>query len=989
MGNTKGKNLKEYFGKKQFLNLEVGHDNLLGTFTVMRVASPSQDLFLLKVLDPRIYDEYTDIQEAVRKLNQEHPQVSSFYFVEENQQNSEVYDLAFEYGEPLNTFIYEESQLWIFVEQIVEGMIFLESLGYHYPTLSKQYIIQTGRNNVKILNPYSFSDFMKEILQIYLNPQNPISSRRSYFMMQISRNIKEMGVLIATLVSNCNEYQLKSDTSYANKVIDAISIKFSKTLVSLMRQLIHNQNQLKNFSDIKQLINKLKSQLADESSTANNFGNNQTVSDTGASSQGFQTQGQRAQLSQTQNQQAKVESGQFQKPQTTIKPDNIYSNQAQISERKLKIFEDLPAVGSKLYSGTTNIEFNQSLIVNQENISSKKSIPRSTTVVNPDFNSVPTKNTPSPSPSLYQSQPQFNSNQNQQPWTNISSQFLQVQLIPQQQQIPESQSNNLNSQTGIKNVQINFQSLQTSLTSSQLASLLQTKQTQNNNETDNFCRQSRTKFTPQTMSRTLSSPNPLMVNLNLRENPQRLINVTVPVEGQSFPVPKLEPRTSNPQNIANEQRKSTKIDEKVEEFAENFRNFENEIPNLSPSRKYSNNSEPIIHPNEKPQFLFVNSNETQNVNINSYIQGIESGITNSPMTDTGAGFFKNNDFFNMQDTNKPVSDMASQPFYFKNNFKHYKNALPEIVVDVSTNFDQDKIPITINQRNEIQENRQLPEIPEFKNEVPTFNEKNSLPEKTLSVPLNPQQTGTNTKQDQKQLSQPQNYIQSNQIQPQISPRKKVIVKLHIKWLPNEERHQKIVEYDDKSTEEIQMSEEEKTKYITGPKPLISQLNRSPQPFTVPLNQSQPLQQTQPVFDENPIKGSNVLAYNIPGEFSIENSTINSGVFQSCLHFSLMPQGSENSILLFRSKPLQGNPRFFDAAMVVNKRAGISPSMYHNVDQCNVTGGVFPKKETSMNELNVIKKQEYSKQVSMDTLPRIEKLAIPTVLATNARFIKRL
>lgn len=987
MGNTKGKNLKEYFSRKQFLNLEVGHDNLLGTFTVMRVASPSQDLFLLKVLDPRIYDEYTDIQEAVRKLNQEHPQVSSFYFVEENQQNPEVYDLAFEYGEPLNTFIYEETQLWMFVEQIVEGMIFLESLGYHYPTLSKQYIIQTGRNNVKILNPYSFSDFMKEILQIYLNPQNPISNRRSYFMMQISRNIKELGVLIATLVSNCNEYQLKGDASYANKVIDAISNKFSKSLVSLMRQLIHNQNQLKSFSDIKQLINKLKSQLVDESSTVNNFGNNQTVSDTGASSQGFQTQGQRAQLPQTQNQQTKVESGQFQKPQTTIKPDNIYSNQGQTSERKLKIFEDLPAIGSKLYSGTPNIEFNQSLIVNQENISSQKSIPRSTTVVNPNFNSVPTQNTPSPSPSLYPSQPQFNSNQNQQSLTNISVQFPQAQLFPQQQ-IPESQSNTLNSQTGINKVQINIQSLQTSLTSSQLASLPQTKQTQNNNETDHFGQQSLAKFTPQTVSRTPNSPNPLMLNLNLRESQQRLINVTASIEGQSFAVPELEHRTSNPQNIANEQQKPTKIDEKVEEIVENFRNFENEMPNLSPSRKYSNNSEPIIHPNEKPQFLFVNSNETQNVNINSYIQAIESGITNSPMTDAGAGFYKNNDFFNMQDTKKQVSDVDSQLFYFKNNIDHNKNATPEIVLDVLTNFDQDKKLITINQRNEIQENRQFPEISEFKNEVPTINEKNSLSEKTLSVPLNPQQTGTNTRQDQKQLSPPQNYIQSNQVQPQIPPRQKLIVKLHIKWLPNEERHQKIVEYDDKSTEEIQMSEEEKTKYITGPKPLIPQLNRSPQPLTVPLNQSQPPQQTQPVFDENPIKGSNVLTYNIPGEFSIENSTINSGVFQNCLHFSLMPQGSENCILLFRSKPLQGNPRFFDAAMVVNKRAGISPSMYHNVDQGNFTGGVFLKKETSMNELNVIKKEEYSKPVSMDTLPRMEKQAIPTVLATNARFIKR-
>ena len=339
MGNTKGKKIREDYLRQNFQISEIKHDNLLGSYTLIQLFCEGTDpCVMIKVLDPRIYDEYTDIQEAIRKLNQEHPQISCFYFVEENRQNPEIYDVAFEFGESMNTFIYDEGHLWRYIEQVNEGMIYLESQGFHYPTISKQYLLLKKGNNIKLVNPYVFSDFMKEILQIYLNPQNPVSNRHSYFMMQISRIIKELGIMIATLVSNCNEYQLKTDQLYSNKVIDAVGAKFSKHLVNLMKSLIFNQGQLKSFMDVKNLTGKLKSQFASETITLNS---NPQIDQLRESS----TFSQNKRLSQTQ-QQPQTFNSQIIGQTDSLSANNIQNLSksevlGQNQDRKLRIFDRL------------------------------------------------------------------------------------------------------------------------------------------------------------------------------------------------------------------------------------------------------------------------------------------------------------------------------------------------------------------------------------------------------------------------------------------------------------------------------------------------------------------------------------------------------------------------------------------------------------------------------------------------------------------------
>ena len=240
-----------------------------------------------------------------------------------------------------------------------------------------------------------------------------------------------------------------------------------------------------------------------------------------------------------------------------------------------------------------------------------------------------------------------------------------------------------------------------------------------------------------------------------------------------------------------------------------------------------------------------------------------------------------------------------------------------------------------------------------------------------------------------------------------------ITKMHIKWLPSENRHQKLVEYEDKTVEEIPFSEEEKVKFvIRSPSTQVVQQNKNPQPISTSLMIQQPIQPlpTNPVVSQLPLslqppnmgqsmtqqelmaqKASHVANYNIPHEIPSEQINISTTMFQNCLHFTLLPQGAENSILLFRSKPLQPNPRFTEFSGIINKRDYLLPSMYHNVEPINSIPVEKPAKyEPTMADLKVIKKEEYLvKPMSLDNFSKYEKQAIPTVLASNARIIKRI
>lgn len=1009
MGNSKGKQIKDFYSRLMYQNVEVGHDNLLGSFSVIKILGPNSEIFVLKVLDPRIYDEYTDIQEAVRKLNQEHPQISSFYFVQENKQNNEIYDLAFEYGEPMNTFVHEESILWLYIDQIIDGMIFLESQGYHYPTLSKQYIILTSKNNVKILNPYVFSDFMKEILQIYLNPQNPISNRRAYFLMQISRNIRELGIVVATLVSNCNEYQLKTDPAYVQKVIEAISSKFSKNLVIFLKTLISNQNQIKNFSELKSFVLKLKNQQSVDFNTSQTLLVNSLVTDPNASSN-FQNKSSSSPIGKQGTPLMNEQKTTQIKPEFQTLPGINTGNvqkvdqQNPLQERKLKIFEDYPAPRQS-----------NNPLINEQNPTLKDST----------FEAQVQKKIPT-----IQSQQPFLTNQN--PQNLIDSQLQATSFIVPVRNIPPNfQTVPSNSQLNVSNQNPGNNTLPTNM-------YLGGNELKNNSNP--------LIDTQKSYQRTSSAPvYPENQQINAQDDPPyaRSFTQTAPQErlGQL-----INEKDAKVQNFGSKTRNEEMFhDPNYHEEGQKI-NLNDNIPSPGLNRRNSLNSEPIIHQNDKPNFLFVNSPEHQTVSLNSYLQQKDSGISNDGMknvisnNNAGFGFFEIENLTVSPQKRLENENQKQKDCFFQNEIQTQKPSSQEnIKQSIPTSSENEQKFIRLGQNLPNDKNNNNSEFKGFELQPvkqEQIDQKSAVSNNIIPTDAKNKQPEIQSTPSQQTANPTLNVQPINQ-----SPisKQKLIAKVFIKWLSAEGRYQKIVEYEDKTTEEIPITDEEMAKFTnvqkpqTNPTPLIQPQSNLPQTNQISGNQQIPLPQNIQPFNfqtpkivpqdvqqqvirnpQNPVptvnqqfqtqlkvnppyvpleniadKNSNVLTYNIPNGFNGESFMVNSNTFQNCLHFSLLPQGAENSILLFRSKPIFPANKFAECAAIVNRRDMLCPSMYHNVDNMiSQNPGFNCQKETSLTNLNFIKKEEYSKPISMENLPRGDRQAIPTVLSNNARVIKK-
>lgn len=1049
MGNSRSNYFKDLFTRQQLQMLEVGNDNLLGSFNIVRLFSQPPVNGLLKVLDLRVYDEYTDITEAIRKLNQEHPQMSSLLFVCENKQNPELYNLAFEYGEPLNTYIYEEPLLWSYIEQVVEGLLFLEGQGYHYPALSKQYVLLTGKGTVKLLSPYAFSDFMREILQIYLNPQNPMSNRKSHFLMNIHRNIKELGITVATLVSNCNEYQLKTDPNYVNKVIDAIGTKFSKGLVGLIRALIQNNGQLKSIGEVKQLVYRMKT------APPGDLGAPGMPPASSSSGQGLATTPMPKQptnqpgIYAMNSPQAGIQ-GQAAPPKPD--PNSGFKNPGNpmgpgmpgqpLDDRKPKIFED--KLGNKLTNSRVVGDFgqNQSGVYQNDPNGLKKLAPQpgmplqgqsnlfesQTNQVPPQFNQPPPSTGMPPQnltqSGLQQSIPNLQPQNQPQIQNLVDSQLAQSGLQQNWQGQPQGQAK-LSSQNQVRatyppqNPALANVPPQKPVLAPQMPSpgpqpisqpvpqpvpqqaLQQPPQPMPQQMPPQVQPPIQNGMPPQTLVQP-PQPQPPQIQPQPQPQPQVQPNSAPqiqipPNQGQPQPNVQAPPQQQMGQPWQN-QTPQKQAPQMPEERTDRVRSMPQPPSNFDPNmiqRKTSLNAEPIIHSYDKPNFMFVNSPDPMNVDINSFFKRRES--LGGGLTEEEDGFRSNNFF----DLDEPFEQTMGA------NKLQPKQLTPE------TKLPEQPAIAQIDP----QTGRPFPG-PISMPKQPVQDQSKDQPQQMFE-PVDQRQTVPGPQlQVQPQISpqSPIATIQQQPPQPQIPERQKMITKMHIKWLPEEKRHQKIVEYDDKTSEEIPFTDEERTKFISGPAPVQTVAPPKPQtsmqsqpqfpgqvqsqpPGAPHFSQAKPVQPSAPAFQQ-PVqqardtigKASHVISYNIPGEMSAGPDTfmVTSQVMQSCAHLCLFPEGSSNSVLLFRSKPLNLNNRFNDAAQVVNRRDPLAPSIYHNVEQPTPlqNSALFSKREGSMTEPFHIKKDDYHKPVSMENLPRVDKPSMPTVLSTNARLIKK-
>lgn len=255
MGNTKSQKLKDSFLKGKYMVKESRKDQLLGMYTVLQFNGFESDLYIQKVLNPAEYDEYADINEFIKKLSTNSKNICEFHFVEYSSTNQELFDLVFEFGTLLKLPFATERQLWALVDNVIEAMLFLEENVMHYPFLHKNYIVETSRSGYKLINPYCFPDYLKEVLQVYMNPMTSVTNRKSYSQTQIRRNIREFGVMIITMVQSHSVQRLLKEPNYWQEVLVNLRSKISNDLENLIAYILQaGPNSPKSFADIKNWI---------------------------------------------------------------------------------------------------------------------------------------------------------------------------------------------------------------------------------------------------------------------------------------------------------------------------------------------------------------------------------------------------------------------------------------------------------------------------------------------------------------------------------------------------------------------------------------------------------------------------------------------------------------------------------------------------------------------------------------------------------------
>ena len=259
MGNTKSQKLKENYVKNKYKMLESRSDQLLGKYKVLRFSGFGNETYIQKILNPSEYDEYADINEFIKKLSNSSKHICEFHFVEYNTKNQELFDLIFEFGVFLNLPLKKEKYIWMLIDNVVEAMIFLEENMLHYPFLHKNYIIQRDTKEFKLINPYCFPDYLKEVLQIYMNPMNPVSNRKIYSQTQIRRNIKEFGVMIITIIKNLSIQKLLKEPNFWREAVKGMQNEISQELGSFIHFVLDGGvNAPVSFLTIKEELNKYR-----------------------------------------------------------------------------------------------------------------------------------------------------------------------------------------------------------------------------------------------------------------------------------------------------------------------------------------------------------------------------------------------------------------------------------------------------------------------------------------------------------------------------------------------------------------------------------------------------------------------------------------------------------------------------------------------------------------------------------------------------------
>ena len=218
--------------------------------------------------NPNIYEQYFEVAKFLKTMAESPEHVCKFLFCENNSKQNSL-DTVFEYGYSINKFKMNERQFWFYLNDLLDSLILLELQGFHFPEINKHSFI-ISNDKIKLINPFCYKDFLKDVLGIYMNPMKGVAARTAFRKNKIRENCKQFGIVFLAFLMNCNEENTSIDFN-KNKL--ELTEKFGLQVVEGLFHLASANQEIYSFQNIKKVLwGKKEQKLINEHKPINNLG---------------------------------------------------------------------------------------------------------------------------------------------------------------------------------------------------------------------------------------------------------------------------------------------------------------------------------------------------------------------------------------------------------------------------------------------------------------------------------------------------------------------------------------------------------------------------------------------------------------------------------------------------------------------------------------------------------------------------------------------
>lgn len=225
------------FSTSDYLLTQVEKDFLIGEYRIYSARPPRKaDTFLLKHVRETELDP-AQLGLIYQLLAAHYPGVEELVSINNRNLSLNEMQLVFTHHAPFSGGQLSEAELWRLAHQIAQALQSLEAKGLYYPNVSRRYVGVDGAN-FKLLSPFAFPGYLREMFNVMANPVAPMSQRHQLFSANQKKNLNEYCAMLAALAGNtANEAHLASDRGAFLSQMDSIGRRHSSLFVFFLKQM--------------------------------------------------------------------------------------------------------------------------------------------------------------------------------------------------------------------------------------------------------------------------------------------------------------------------------------------------------------------------------------------------------------------------------------------------------------------------------------------------------------------------------------------------------------------------------------------------------------------------------------------------------------------------------------------------------------------------------------------------------------------------------